>query len=533
MSSTSPGVGLPGVEEQRAVERVEELDAADRDRADRVAVVAVAQADEAGALGARPLVLPPLEGHLQRDLDGGRAAVGVEDAREARRARGRPAAWPARSPAGGSGRASSSARRGRAGRGSRRRCAGGGGRGRCTTARRRRRCRRGPRCRRASCPAARSTTIGGSSAQPALLGERMPEDLAVQRDELVGGHGPEASPAPGRNRRAMIGARCAGRPLPSSSWSSSSARRASARRSPPRACSRRGSAPRRSCGRTRSRSCSSRCRPATGSAGGWPTASPTPGRARRASCSPPGLLLARRALRGRAVPARLGRRAGLDLGRRVRRLAGRRCSCSWRCRCCCWAPSRRTRSGSRVRTRRGVGLGRRPAVRDLDLRLAGRRVRRGARADPARRHAAHVPGLRARAGARRRARRCGGASSPRRRRSPLLLALPVGTIKAAERGARARGGRHRVPVRARGRSCPTASGGSSSTRAQAVHSVWRPGTFLTGDYWDGFLVLPFAGRAAPPRRIAILGNAGGTTARALRPLLPAARRSTRWRSTAS
>ena len=49
---------------------------------------------------------------------------------------------------------------------------------------------------------------------------------------------------------------------------------------------------------------------------------------------------------------------------------------------------------------------------------------------------------------------------------------------------------------------------------QAVHSLWRPGTYLTGDYWDGHLVLPAAARAAAPRRIAILGNAGGTVARA-------------------
>ena len=47
---------------------------------------------------------------------------------------------------------------------------------------------------------------------------------------------------------------------------------------------------------------------------------------------------------------------------------------------------------------------------------------------------------------------------------------------------------------------------------------------LTGDYWDGFLVLPFAaGRGAPPRRIAILGNAGGTTARAYAHYFPATR----------
>jgi len=49
---------------------------------------------------------------------------------------------------------------------------------------------------------------------------------------------------------------------------------------------------------------------------------------------------------------------------------------------------------------------------------------------------------------------------------------------------------------------------------QAVHSLYRPGSYLTNDVWDGYLVLPFAGRDQPPRRVAILGNAAGTTARA-------------------
>jgi spermidine synthase len=49
---------------------------------------------------------------------------------------------------------------------------------------------------------------------------------------------------------------------------------------------------------------------------------------------------------------------------------------------------------------------------------------------------------------------------------------------------------------------------------QAVHSLFRPGSYLTGDVWDGYLVLPFAALNEPPRRVAILGNAAGTTARA-------------------
>jgi spermidine synthase len=55
---------------------------------------------------------------------------------------------------------------------------------------------------------------------------------------------------------------------------------------------------------------------------------------------------------------------------------------------------------------------------------------------------------------------------------------------------------------------------------QAVHSLYRPGSYLTGDYWDGHLVLPTAAAARPPRRIAILGNAGGTVARSFGHFFP-------------
>jgi spermidine synthase len=58
----------------------------------------------------------------------------------------------------------------------------------------------------------------------------------------------------------------------------------------------------------------------------------------------------------------------------------------------------------------------------------------------------------------------------------------------------------------------------------AVHSLYRPGSFLTNGYWDDFLVLPFAApRAAPPARIAILGDAAGTVARAYGHFFPATR----------
>ena len=47
----------------------------------------------------------------------------------------------------------------------------------------------------------------------------------------------------------------------------------------------------------------------------------------------------------------------------------------------------------------------------------------------------------------------------------------------------------------------------------AVHSIWRPDTVLTGGEWDMFLTVPPL-LDRPARKIAILGNAAGTTARA-------------------
>jgi spermidine synthase len=47
----------------------------------------------------------------------------------------------------------------------------------------------------------------------------------------------------------------------------------------------------------------------------------------------------------------------------------------------------------------------------------------------------------------------------------------------------------------------------------AVHSIWRADTVLTGGVWDAFLAVP-AYLPEGPHRVAILGNAGGTVARA-------------------
>jgi spermidine synthase len=57
----------------------------------------------------------------------------------------------------------------------------------------------------------------------------------------------------------------------------------------------------------------------------------------------------------------------------------------------------------------------------------------------------------------------------------------------------------------------------------AEHSVLRPGSYLTDNYWDGLVVVPFASLTRVPSRVAILGNAAGTVARAYGHYFPATR----------
>ncbi len=49
----------------------------------------------------------------------------------------------------------------------------------------------------------------------------------------------------------------------------------------------------------------------------------------------------------------------------------------------------------------------------------------------------------------------------------------------------------------------------------ALHSLWRPGTYLTGGYWDDPLVLPFLANISAPANVAVLGDGAGTIARAM------------------
>src|SRR3954467_15595492 len=130
----------------------------------------------------------------------------------------------------------------------------------------------------------------------------------------------------------------------------------------------------------------------------------------------------------------------------------------------------------------------------------------------------------------------------------VLIALPVGTLKAkTEDGGRVIHEAETEYQYARVVEYPSGRRTLELNEGQARHSVCEaecdagpagprePSSVLTGDVWDGHLVDFFAGgrfaqapggarRAAtaftPPRRVAILGNAAGTTSRAYEEFFP-------------
>src|SRR3954463_2519602 len=94
-----------------------------------------------------------------------------------------------------------------------------------------------------------------------------------------------------------------------------------------------------------------------------------------------------------------------------------------------------------------------------------------------------------------------------------LFAVPVGTVKAAEDGKVI----HETDTTyqyARVIDHPNGDRTLELNEGQAIHSLYRRDSVLTGGSGDGYLVTPSTPRPAPPRRIAILGFAGGTVARA-------------------
>ena len=103
------------------------------------------------------------------------------------------------------------------------------------------------------------------------------------------------------------------------------------------------------------------------------------------------------------------------------------------------------------------------------------------------------------------------------------MAVPVGTLKAEAGDGRVVYETETPYQYARVVQRPSGVRVLELNEGQAQHSLYRPRTVLTDGYWDGFLVLPFTALDRPPRRMAILGNAAGTTARAYGRLFPATR----------
>ncbi len=101
----------------------------------------------------------------------------------------------------------------------------------------------------------------------------------------------------------------------------------------------------------------------------------------------------------------------------------------------------------------------------------------------------------------------------------VMLVAPAPTVKAASGGLRLLEERETNEQYARVLESPDGMRTMELGEGHAIHSLWRPGTVLTGAYWDELLILGhLSGRA--PKKVLILGNAGGTIATSLRALDP-------------
>src|SRR4051794_4069326 len=118
----------------------------------------------------------------------------------------------------------------------------------------------------------------------------------------------------------------------------------------------------------------------------------------------------------------------------------------------------------------------------------------------------------------------------------VLIALPVGTLKAkTEDGGRVIHEAETEYQYARVVEYPSGKRALELNEGQAEHSVCDgecdagprgprdPASVLTGDYWDGQLADVFAALTSPPARVAILGNAAGTTSREYEQFFPRTR----------
>ena len=96
----------------------------------------------------------------------------------------------------------------------------------------------------------------------------------------------------------------------------------------------------------------------------------------------------------------------------------------------------------------------------------------------------------------------------------VLLALPPGAIKAKVEGGRVLEEAETPYQYARVVEASNGTRRLELNEGHAVHSLYRPGRWLTDDYWDDFLALPLMSLGRAPRRIVMLGGAAGTVARA-------------------
>ena len=104
-----------------------------------------------------------------------------------------------------------------------------------------------------------------------------------------------------------------------------------------------------------------------------------------------------------------------------------------------------------------------------------------------------------------------------------VIAVPVGTVKAqTDSGDRVIYETETRLQYARVIEEPDGTRTLELNEGVASHSLYRPGSYLTGNYWDGLVVVPFASLTRAPSRVAILGNAAGTAARAYGHYFPAA-----------
>ena len=104
-----------------------------------------------------------------------------------------------------------------------------------------------------------------------------------------------------------------------------------------------------------------------------------------------------------------------------------------------------------------------------------------------------------------------------------LCVLPTGTLKAASGTDRVIWERETEYQYARVVEDRDGTRTLELNEGHAVHSLYTAGSWLTGNYWDELLVLASAGASSPARSVAILGNAAGTTARALGHYFPETR----------